>query len=254
MAGADLKLAARRIAWGKLLNAGQTCVAPDYLLVDAQIARPFIHELKMQIRQMYGDQPLANPQYPKLISENALNRIEQLAKIIPAKAGGSPAFTSQEGKLELGGGINREQLRMEPTIISGVKRTSSLMSEEIFGPILPILFYDDIDTAIKIANEHPTPLACYIFAHKPKSIEVDELFALIPAGATVVNDTVINAAQTGVPFGGIGASGMGAYHGKRGFDELSVPRPLIIKRAWPDLPMRYAPFKQSLISWLKRLR
>lgn len=256
MAGADLTLAARRIAWGKLLNAGQTCVAPDYLLVDASIAAPFIAALKVQIQQMYGDDPLTNPQYPHLISHEALQRVQRLTNLYTKPQTTpqiSPCLASREGRLELGGRCCESTLRMEPTIISGVKRSSLLMSEEIFGPVIPILLYDNIDRALDIISDHPTPLACYIFAPKATSAEVDELFALIPAGATVVNDTVINAAQTGIPFGGVGTSGIGAYHGKRGFDEMSHQQPLIIRRAWPDLRLRYAPFNPSLISWLKKL-
>lgn len=226
-ASADLKLAARRIVFGKYLNCGQTCVAPDYLLCEASVKDKLLTHLKNEVRRQYGDEPLTNEDYGRIISERHFDRI---CSLIDAE------------KLVLGGKSNRETLKIEPTILDNVRFHDPVMQEEIFGPVLPVLTFNTIDEAIDLVNSNPKPLALYHFSSDKRSIrEIREKCAF---GGGCTNDVVIHLATSSMGFGGVGESGMGAYHGRVGFDTFSHKKSIVDKKTWLDLPMRYQPYKK----------
>ncbi|MBP3409815.1 MAG: aldehyde dehydrogenase [Clostridia bacterium] len=226
-ASANLKLAARRIVFGKYLNCGQTCVAPDYLLCEASVKDKFIGYLKEEVRRQYGSDPLNNNDYGRIVSERHFDRICGL--IDPAK-------------LAIGGKSDRETLRIEPTILDNVSFNDPVMQEEIFGPVLPVLTFNTIDEVIGIVNFNPKPLALYHFSSDKHAIrEIREKCAF---GGGCTNDVVIHLATSSMGFGGVGESGMGAYHGKVGFDTFSHKKSIVDKKTWLDLPMRYQPYKK----------
>ena len=222
---ADIDLAARRIAFGKLLNAGQTCVAPDYVLVQRAAREPLIAALKREFRRMLGEEPLKNPEYPRIVNEKHFARLQGLL------AGG-----------EILCGGRTEGLRMEPTLLLAEGRAAPAMREEIFGPILPILTVPDVEGAIRFISARPRPLALYLFTRS----KADEkaVFARCHFGGGCVNDTIIHLATHEMGFGGVGQSGMGSYHGKRSFDTFSHEKSIVDKSTWMDLPMRYAPYSE----------
>ncbi|MDO5547369.1 MAG: aldehyde dehydrogenase [Eubacteriales bacterium] len=222
---AKLKLAARRIVFGKFLNCGQTCVAPDYIYCDASIRDDLIRELIRETKRQYSIRALGNPSYGKIINDKHFNRIRGL--IDPQK-------------VVYGGGADADTLRIEPTILSDVTWEDAVMQEEIFGPVLPILTYDDLDDALEQINAHPHPLAFYLFTEDKRTARyVTDVCAF---GGGCINDTIIHLATTNMGFGGVGASGMGAYHGKIGFDTFSHRKSIVDKKTWIDLPMRYPPY------------
>ncbi|MBQ7377564.1 MAG: aldehyde dehydrogenase [Clostridia bacterium] len=227
-ASARLALAARRIVFGKFLNCGQTCVAPDYILCDARIKDALISELKEQIRVQHGEDPLANPNYGRIVNEKHFNRLLSLI---------------DHDKTVLGGESDKARLKIAPTLLDGVTFDDAVMSEEIFGPILPILTYQDFNEVIPLLADRPKPLALYVFSESKQSIK--EITERLSFGGGCVNDTVIHLATSNMGFGGVGESGMGAYHGKAGFDAFSHTKSLVNKKTWLDLPMRYQPYKQS---------
>lgn len=224
---ADVRVAARRIAFGKTLNSGQTCVAPDYALMPHGMRDEFVAAFQDAVREMLGDTPLTNDAYPHIINRRHFDRLLGLL-------GG-------EGVTPLcGGHSDPESLRIEPTLLGGVTADSPCMQEEIFGPILPILCYDSLAEAEQFIISRPKPLACYIFGSKSK--EIESLLQKIPFGGGCVNDTIIHLAVHGLPFGGVGNSGMGSYHGKAGFDTFTHHKSVLCKATWLDLPFRYQPF------------
>ena len=230
---ADLRVAAARVAFGKWLNVGQTCVAPDYVLVDRAVHDEFLELLKRQVRKMYGADPLANPDYGKMINRKHFDRVCGL--IDPAK-------------VVLGGETDEETLRIAPTIMDGATATDAVMGEEIFGPVLPALTYDSLEAAERFISERPTPLALYLFT-RDHAVE-DRIMRFVPFGGGCVNDTIIHLSTPTMGFGGMGNSGMGAYHGKKSFDTFSHEKSIVKKLNHPDLPMRYqpyAPWKQKLV-------
>ena len=224
---ANLKLAARRIVFGKYLNCGQTCVAPDYILCDPSIRKPLIAELKKQIEKQYGPKPLSNPQYGKIISEKHFQRILGLL---------------DSSKAVHGGGSDPETLKIEPTILDPVTWEDACMQEEIFGPVLPILTYTSLEEAIELINSKAHPLALYLFT-SDKAI-ARRITSRCSFGGGCINDTVIHLATSEMGFGGFGESGMGAYHGKAGFDTFSHKKSIVDKKTWLDLPMRYQPYRK----------
>lgn len=223
---ANIKLAAKRVAFGKYLNCGQTCVAPDYIYCDRSVKDRFVKEVKRQIQKQYGKQPLQNPDYGKIINEKHFDRI--LGLIDP-------------DKVVLGGSINRDKLRIEPTVMDNVTFGDAVMQEEIFGPLMPILTYDTLDEAIRNINTLPHPLALYIFTGNKEVAR--KVTSRCGFGGGCVNDTIIHLATSEMGFGGFGESGMGAYHGKDGFDTFSHYKSVVDKKTWLDLPMRYQPYK-----------
>lgn len=223
---ANLKLAAKRIVFGKYLNCGQTCVAPDYIYCDRTIRNELAAELKKQVRRQYGDAPLCNPDYGKIVNQKHFERILGLI---------------DEKKVILGGGSKAETLQIEPTILDCVTFSDAVMQEEIFGPLLPILTYDSLDQAIETINRRQHPLALYIFTGSKANAK--KVTASCGFGGGCINDTIIHLATSEMGFGGFGESGMGAYHGKDGFDTFSHYKSIVDKKTWLDLPMRYQPYK-----------
>lgn len=224
---ANLKLAAKRIVFGKYLNCGQTCVAPDYIYCQRNIKERLIKEIQRQIRKQYGKQPLHNPDYGKIINAKHFERI--LGLIDPKK-------------VIAGGGSDRHSLRIEPTVMDNVTFADPVMQEEIFGPVMPILTFDHLDEAIRNINSKAHPLALYIFTNKQAAAR--KVLTRCGFGGGCINDTIIHLATTEMGFGGFGESGMGSYHGKTGFDTFSHYKSIVDKKTWLDLPMRYQPYKK----------
>ncbi|MDD6066848.1 MAG: aldehyde dehydrogenase [Firmicutes bacterium] len=224
---ANIPLAAKRIVFGKYLNCGQTCVAPDYIYCDQEIKDQLIREIKRQIRLQFGTVPLQNNNYGKIINEKHFDRI---CGLIDVK------------KLVCGGRTDRSTLQIEPSVLDSVTFDDPIMQEEIFGPLLPILTYTDIDEAIARINSMSHPLALYIFTGD-KSI-AGKVTESCGFGGGCINDTIIHLATSEMSFGGFGESGMGGYHGKRGFDTFSHEKSIVDKKTWIDLPMRYQPYRK----------
>lgn len=220
---ANLNLAARRIVFGKLVNAGQTCVAPDYVLVHESVKGRLVQLMIREITRFLGDDPLANPDYPKIINEKHFTRLCRLL---------------EDGNLLCGG--QHADSRIAPTLIDGVDGASPVMQEEIFGPILPILSYRDLDEVIFFIRERPKPLALYLFTRSKQTEQL--LLSHLSFGGGCVNDTLVHLASAHVPFGGVGGSGMGGYHGKASFDTFSHTKSILKKSNWLDLPVRYHPY------------
>ena len=226
-ASANLKLAAKRVAFGKFLNAGQTCVAPDYVLIDASVKQEFILYLMDALRTFFGEHPLENEHYPKIINEKHFMRLQQLMK----------------GEHIACGGQTNDCLQIEPTILDEVGFDSPVMQEEIFGPLLPIIPYESLDDAIAYIQSHEKPLALYLFTTN-KAVE-RKILDTCSFGGGCINDTIIHLASNHLPFGGVGMSGMGSYHGKKSFDTFTHYRSMIKKANWIDLPFRYHPYTKG---------
>lgn len=225
-ASANLKLAAKRIVFGKFLNCGQTCVAPDYIYCERSVKEQLLAELKCQIVKQYGEEPLHNKHYGKIINEKHFDRILGLL---------------DSDKVVHGGHFNRDSLQLEPTIMEHVTFHDAVMQEEIFGPILPILTFDSLDEVIQKIQSLPHPLALYLFTEQKESI--DKVTTSCGFGGGCINDTIIHLATSEMGFGGFGESGMGAYHGKSGFDTFTHYKSIVDKKTWIDLPMRYQPYR-----------
>ena len=229
---AKLSLAAKRIVFGKFLNCGQTCVAPDYIYCDSTVKDELVNELKKQIQKQYGRQPLKRKQYGKIINEKHFDRLHGLIDY---------------QKVVVGGTANQSTLQIEPTIMDNVTFSDLVMQEEIFGPILPVLTYDFIDEAVDTIRSMAHPLALYIFTQDKCAAE--NVIEKIGFGGGCINDTLIHLATSEMPFGGFGESGMGSYHGKTGFDSFTHYKSIVDKKTWIDLPMRYRPYQK----WKKQL-
>ncbi len=224
---ADLKVAARRIAWGKFLNAGQTCVAPDYLLVHRKIKDALMLELHDAVRDFFGDNPAERGDYPRIVNDTHFKRLEPLL-------GG--------GRLITGGEKNRTTLFIAPTIIDRITPDDPVMQEEIFGPILPVLEVNNIEEAVAFVNARPKPLALYYFGHDRRNREL--VLGSTSSGGVAVNDTIMQLVSPAMPFGGVGASGIGSYHGHYGFETFSHLKPVLFKSVWGELPLRYPPYRE----------
>jgi len=233
---AKIKLAAKRIVFGKFLNCGQTCVAPDYILCDKTIKDELIKEIIYQTKIQFGDNPLNNSNYGKIINEKHFNRIRNL--IIPEK-------------IIFGGKFDDESLKIEPTILDNVTWNDSIMQEEIFGPILPILTFEDFNEIYSILEDKPKPLALYLFSKSKNNIK--NITTRCSYGGGCINDTIIHLATSEMGFGGVGESGMGSYHGKAGFDAFSHTKSIVDKKTWIDLPMRYQPYNKKLYEKIIRM-
>ena len=233
---AKLRLAAKRIVFGKYLNCGQTCVAPDYILCHKSIKDRLVEEICIQVRKQYGESALENPDYGKIINEKHFDRLLSLI---------------QKEKTILGGNYDRETLQIAPTVMDNITWDDAVMQEEIFGPILPILTFDSFDEVYSLLAEKPKPLALYLFSESKARIR--EVTERCSYGGGCINDTIIHLATSEMGFGGVGESGMGAYHGKEGFEVFSHTKSIVDKKTWMDLPMRYQPYKRSLYSRLLHL-
>ena len=219
---AKIPLAAKRIVFGKYLNCGQTCVAPDYILCDRTVYAELILALQKEITTQFGEDPLKNPDYGKIINRKHYDRIMGLI---------------DADKVVCGGCGDGQSLRITPTIMKNVTFSDTVMGEEIFGPVLPILTYDTLEEAIDIVEEHPHPLALYLFSEDKGAQK--KVLELCHFGGGCINDTIIHLATSAMPFGGVGESGMGGYHGKTGFETFSHFRSIVDKKTWMDLPIRY---------------
>ena len=223
---ADIPLAAKRIVFGKFLNCGQTCVAPDYILVAKDKKDALVEHLVKETEAQYGIKPLENPDYGKIINEKHYNRILSLI---------------DEDKVVLGGYGERSTLRIAPTILTDVAPSDSVMQEEIFGPVLPVLTYEKEEEAIDFIQKREHPLALYVFSKPKKAMRIMERIGF---GGGCINDTIIHLATSAMGFGGFGESGMGSYHGKKGFQCFSHETSIVDKKRWLDLPMRYQKYRK----------
>ena len=233
---ANLKVAAKRIAFGKYLNCGQTCVAPDYLLIEECVKTEFIQILINTVEEMYGENPLDNKSYGNIVNRKHFDRIMGLI---------------DSEKVILGGACNKESLQIAPTIMDHVIAEDDVMGEEIFGPILPILTFQNIKEAEQFVREREKPLALYLFTSNKK---VEQYFIKhVSFGGGCINDTIMHLATSRLGFGGVGHSGMGTYHGKKSFDTFSHEKSIVKKYTWLDVPIRYQPyttFKEKLMKLL----
>lgn len=228
-AGANIKLAAKRIVFGKFLNCGQTCVAPDYILCHASVKDEFVAEVVKQIKRQYGENPLENKDYGKIINEKHFNRLCGLIN---------------SSKVIVGGETNPATCQIAPTVMDGVTAGDAVMGEEIFGPIMPIITFDDFDSVVRELKKQPKPLALYLFSGD--KAHINTVTTQLSYGGGCINDVVIHLATSEMGFGGVGESGMGSYHGKAGFDAFSHYKSIVEKKTWLDLPMRYQPYNSKL--------
>lgn len=219
---AKIRLAAKRIVFGKYLNCGQTCVAPDYILCDKRIRDELITAILAEIEKQFGKEPLKNPNYGKIINEKHFERILGLIN---------------GEKLVYGGQSEPESLRIAPTVLNNITLDDAVMGEEIFGPLLPILTFDTLDEALDTVESHPHPLALYFFSEDKAAQK--KVLDTCRFGGGCINDTIIHLATSDMPFGGVGESGMGSYHGRVGFETFSHYRSIVDKKTWMDLPIRY---------------
>ncbi|MNO40288.1 Aldehyde dehydrogenase [compost metagenome] len=224
---ANLDIAAKRIVWGKLLNAGQTCIAPDYLLVQKDIANELITKIKHQITEFYGQNAQPNTDYGRIVNERQLQRLTDLIE-------------RDREKVAMGGTIISEDRYIEPTLIYPAAWTDASMEDEIFGPILPILEYHQLDEAIRSINEHPKPLALYLFT-EDKKVE-QEVLSRVSFGGGCINDTISHVANGNLPFGGVGNAGIGSYHGKHSFEVFSHRKSIVKRGTRIDLGIVYPPY------------
>ncbi len=224
---ANIPIAAKRIVFGKYLNCGQTCVAPDFVLCQNIVKDRFISEVCNQIKAQFGDAPLKNPEYGRMVSEKHFSRV---CGLIDTK------------KVVFGGERDESLLKIAPTVMNNVSFDDSVMQEEIFGPIMPIIGFDNTDEVFSLLYDRPKPLALYVFSENKKFIS--DVTEKLSFGGGCINDTIIHLATSDMGFGGVGESGMGSYHGKAGFDAFSHTKSIVNKKTWLDLPMRYQPYNR----------
>ncbi len=232
---ADIPLAARRIVFGKYLNCGQTCVAPDYILCHSSVKDEFLGEVIKEIKRQFGEHPLENENYGKIINEKHFHRILGLI---------------DEKKLVYGGESDAETHRIAPAVMDGVSADDAVMGEEIFGPVMPILTFDDFDSVISSLKSADKPLALYLFTSD--KAQKKRVRAELSFGGGCVNDVIIHLATSEMGFGGVGESGMGAYHGKAGFDAFSHYKSTLEKKMWLDLSMRYQPYTEKSYKTIRK--
>ncbi len=231
---ADIPLAARRIIFGKILNCGQTCVAPDYVLCDETVRDELLLHLERELHRQMGEAPLENPDYGRMVNEKHFDRVLSLIN---------------REKVVIGGGYDRAALKIAPTVMKDVCESDAVMGEEIFGPVLPVLTFKHLNEVYEMLARREKPLALYLFTKNKKLVK--ELTQRVRYGGGCVNDVIVHLATSEMPFGGVGESGMGAYHGKRGFDAFSHEKSILCKKQL-DLPMRYHPYKRSRYARLVR--
>ena len=232
---ADIELAARRICWGKFLNAGQTCIAPDYILVHRNIKTPLLEAIKKELHAFYGDSAARSGDFCRIINTHHFDRL---------------ALLLESGKIVTGGQKNREALYIEPTVMEDIAWDSPVMREEIFGPILPVMAYDELSDVLSVLKKQEKPLALYIFSQDKGTINT--LMRTLSFGGGCINATVLHYANSYLPFGGVGQSGMGHYHGKWSFDAFSHKKSILEKSLFFDIKLLYPPYKDKL-KWLRWL-
>jgi len=232
---ADIKLAAKRIVFGKYLNCGQTCVAPDYILCEKSIKDEFIGAVKKEITAQFGELALENESYGKIINKKHFNRLLSLI---------------DKSKVVFGGEYDESSCRIAPTVMDNVTEADAVMGEEIFGPIMPILTFDSFDAVIDSLKLKDKPLALYLFSEDKNRVK--RVTEELSYGGGCINDVIIHLATSNMGFGGVGESGMGSYHGKAGFDAFSHRKSIVHKKNWIDLPMRYQPYNRFYEKMLKK--
>ncbi len=232
---ARINLAARRIVWGKFMNNGQTCTAPDYILVHESKKEQLLSALKKEVVKQWGENPKENSDYGRLIHSGQFDRLEKLAS---------------DGNLLIGGEMDRDERYIPPHVLSNIRWTDSVMQEEIFGPILPVVTYSDWEEALRSIEKLSPPLAFYFFSENRKRQK--QVVREMAFGNATINDVIVHMANHHLPFGGIGTSGMGSYHGIYGFETFSHLKGITKKPTWFDLPLRYAPYGTKL-GWLKKI-
>jgi aldehyde dehydrogenase (NAD+) len=224
-----LDYTARRIVWGKFFNAGQSCVAVDYLLADRRVKQPLLKLITRHIKEFYGHDPSQSPDYGRIVNETHFDRLSRL---------------SEQGTIVTGGRMDRSTRYIEPTVIDGIRGPEPIMQEEIFGPLLPVIEYDDLSQAIEMINKRPKPLALYVFS-RDREVQ-DRVLRETSSGGGCINDTVIHETSVCLPFGGVGVSGIGTYHGKASFDTFSHERSVIKSGFLFDIKLRYPPYGNAL--------
>jgi len=233
----DLAVAARRIAWGKFFNGGQTCTAPDYVLVHADIKDAFLEQLRTTIKNFYGDEPKNSPDYCRIINERHCQRLANLLE-------------ADRGKVFIGGQVIVPEKYIAPTVLVDVDpKSSPVMQDEIFGPLLPVITVASVHEAILFINSKPKPLALYVFSRSAGVQQ--EVLSRTSSGGACVNETIMHYNVPGLPFGGVGPSGMGAYHGEAGFKTFSHMRAVLNKTTWMDLSVRYPPYNEANLKGLE---
>ena len=232
-ADANIDIAAKRIAWGKSINAGQTCIAPDYLFVHHSVKDELLKKIASNFDKMYGPDIQQSKYFPRIINQEALMRLQKLLV---------------HGKIYCGGKVDLSDNYISPTIIDEVKPEYPIMQEEIFGPILPVMTFDKIDETISYINENEKPLAFYYFGNNKSG---KEILTRTSSGGACINDTLLHIGNHHLPFGGVGKSGIGKYHGQNSFLAFSNARAVVFSRTWIDLPFKYAPFKY--FNWIRKV-
>lgn len=235
---AKIKLAATRLVWGKYLNCGQTCVAPDYVMCHSSVKDQFIKAMAAEIKAQFGQDPLANKDYGKIINQKHFERVRGLIN---------------KDKVAVGGRVNAETQQIEPTVMDNVTWEDAVMGEEIFGPVLPVLTFDSYDQIYQTLNDKAKPLAFYLFTENRKLMK--EFTSRFNFGGGCINDCIIHLATNNLGFGGCGESGMGAYHGKVGFDTFSTKKSIVNRKTFMDVPLRKQPYsglKRKLLDLVLR--
>ncbi|MDD2475333.1 MAG: aldehyde dehydrogenase [Dysgonamonadaceae bacterium] len=230
---ANLDIAAKRIVFGKLINAGQTCIAPDYLFAHHSIKDELLNKIVFQVRKMYGENTKQSRFFPRIVNDEAMNRLAGLL---------------QEGTIHSGGEVDFKERYISPTIIDNVKREHKIMQQEIFGPILPVMTFDALDEPLTYINNNEKPLAFYYFGNNDTA---KKILKNSSSGGACINDTIMHVANHHLPFGGVGNSGMGRYHGHESFLVFSNKRSVVNTPTWVDIPVKYVPFKY--FNWIKRM-
>ena len=230
---ADVRLAAKRVAWGKTLNAGQTCIAPDYVLIHEDVKAEFVEEFRRALVELHGEDAQLSKHYVRMVSDKAFERVSGYLA---------------EGRVLVGGRVDASDRYIEPTLLDNVSLDSAVMTTEIFGPVLPVLTIKSIDEAIAFVNDREKPLALYVFADESVGRKV---LHHTSSGGACINDVIMHIANEHLPFGGVGNSGMGRYHGRDSLYSFSHRRSVVVTPTWIDLPFRYMPYR--LFRWVKRL-
>jgi aldehyde dehydrogenase (NAD+) len=235
---ANIDLAAKRIVWGKFLNGGQTCVAPDYLLVHHQVKSQLIDKIKSYVNSFYGENPRESPDFPRIINQRNFQRLHRLL---------------ENGRVLMGGQTDSEDNYIAPTLIGDISWEDDIMQDEIFGPILPLMSFEDLNEALEEIKDRPKPLALYYFSKNRKKQE--RILREISFGGGCINDTLLQFGSTSIPVGGVGSSGIGSYHGKSSFLAFSNTKGIVKKSTGIDIPFRYAPYegKMKMLKWIFKL-
>jgi aldehyde dehydrogenase (NAD+) len=233
-ADADLDVAARRVAWVKLLNSGQTCIAPDYVLAERSIAHELVEKIVANVHEFRSGE--SDPSM-RIVNQRQFDRLVSL-------------ISATDGTVVTGGRFDSATLRVEPTVIVDPSLTDPVMADEIFGPILPVLTVESLDSAAEFVNSRPKPLALYMFTASRSVAQT--IIDRVPSGGAVINHVAMHCMVPQLPFGGVGASGMGAYHGRWGFEAMSHRRAVLAKRARPDLKAMYPPYSDRAVKFMRK--